>query len=235
MSYLRDREEHQPGSVKWAYQILKGFYNETGKKWPLHPKDVDGGPEPKRPFLETEEAEAFMEMAKGNTQDYAMFRLVLITGIRKKELRELNVGDFRYPRISIETAKGGERRIRTLDDETADAIRKYVNGPRMIWGGRNNKPDSPLFLSPTGRRLPESTLTKWFRRYMRMLGKPKGCGMHALRRTVVTWEAGSGMTDLEIQKLHGWKSSKMPSVYARLKPEVLEREAYEANPLIRGR
>jgi len=40
------------------------------------------------------------------------------------------------------------------------------------------------------------------------------------------------MDAIRLQDLHGWKSSEMPAIYARLNPVKLEKEAYEANPLI---
>jgi len=47
-------------------------------------------------------------------------------------------------------------------------------------------------------------------------------------------EAEGGMDSMRIQKLHGWKSSRMPEIYARLKPAKLEEESYGTNPLIGG-
>jgi len=232
LGFLRDREELSPSYRRWEYQVLKGFYKVCNLKWPLHPRDLPYKGEPERPYLETEEAEKFLELARGDPLDYAMFRLALITGIRKRELRELNLEDYSPPRITIYTRKHGEKRVRTLDVETVGAIASYVAGPRKHWSGRYRGRSGPLFLSPTGIRLPDSTLTKWFARYMRAIGKPKGCGMHSLRRTCVTWESNAGLDTIRLQKLHGWKSARMPEVYSRLKPEQIEREAYMGNPLI---
>jgi len=232
MEFMRSLEEHSTSYQRWIYQILKGFYEEVGEKWPLHPRDLPPSVEPERPYLETDEAQQLMELAKANPLDYAIFRLVLVTGIRKREVRDLNVSDYNPPRVIIRTRKHGEVRVRTLDVETVEALDAYVNGKRKWWSGKYRGRDAPLFLSSRGDRLPDSTLTKKFSTYMRMIGKPKGCGLHSLRRTVVTWEAEGKMTDMEIQKLHGWKSPMMPAIYARLKPARLEKESYKVNPLI---
>ena len=222
------------GYQRWAYQVLKSFYDIVGLDWPLIPRDLPPEVEPNRPYLEQDEAEKLLTLAQNNPLDHAMLRLVLVTGIRKVELRELDLQDYSPPRIAVDTKKHGERRVRTLDVDTVNAINAYIEGPRSHWGRRwKDSPRSPLFLSPRGGRLPDSTLTKWFRRYADRLGKPKGCGMHSLRRTVVTFEASGGMDSMRLQKLHGWKSPRMPEIYSRLKPEVLEKEAYEANPLVR--
>ena len=233
LKFIHEQDKHSSSYQRWVYQVLKGLYDSLRKKWPLHPKELPYGEEPERPYLETDEAQQLMELARSDPMDYAMFRLVLVTGIRKRELRDLNLSSYDPPRIRIETKKHGERRVRTLDEETADAINAYVTGPRTYWDGKHKGRDAPLFLSPTGNRMPDSTLTIRFAKYMRALGKAKGCGMHSLRRTCVTWEAEGGMNEMELMKLHGWKSPKMPAIYARLKPAVLEAESYGANPLIK--
>ena len=230
----RERKKSSAGYQKWVYQVIKNFYKLVGEEWPLGlPKDdLPSGKDPQRPYLETEEAEQLLELAKSDLMDHAMFRLALVTGIRKREIRDLNLSDYNPPRIKIETRKSGERRIRTLDEETVEVLNNYIAGPRTFWDGKHKGKDVPLFLSPRGERLPDSTLTKRFRNYMKAIGKPKGCGMHSLRRTCVTWEAEGGMDAIRLQDLHGWKSSEMPAIYARLNPVKLEKEAYEANPLI---
>lgn len=234
--FMSTLEEHSASYQKWAYQVLKGFYEVTlGKdSWPLHPRELPPSVEPKRPYLETDEAEQLLSLARPDPLDYAIFRLGLVTGIRKREIRELNLSDYNSPRLAVDTRKHGERRVRTLDVETVNALDDYIAGPRMFWDGKYKGRDAPLFLSPTGNRMADSTLGKRFGTYMRSIGKPKGTGLHSLRRTVVTFEAEGGMTDMELQKLHGWKSNKMPAIYARLKPAKLEKQAYEANPLIGG-
>jgi len=239
LGFLGELEEKtSPNYVRWAFQITRGFFKivygeEKWKDLEIDTDDLPSEVEPERPYLETDDAQQLLRLAKADPLDYAMFRLVLITGIRKRELRDLNLSDYSPPRIRIETKKHGERRVRTLDVDTVNALDNYIAGPRIFWDGKYKGRDAPLFLSPRGRRMPDTTLSKKFARYMRAIGKSKGCGMHSLRRTCVTWEAEGGMTDMKIQKLHGWKSSQMPSIYARLKPAKLEEESYEANPLIR--
>lgn len=232
VEFMHSLEKHSTSYQRWIYQILKGFYEEVEEKWPLHPRDLPPSVEPERPYLETDEAQLLMKLAKADPLDYAIFRLVLVTGIRKREVRELNIKDYDPPRVTIRTRKHGEVRVRTLDVETVEALDTYVNGRRKWWRGKYKGQDAPLFLSNNGKRLPDSTLAKKFSTYMRVIGKPKGCGLHSMRRTVVTWEAEGKMTDMEIQKLHGWKSPMMPAIYARLKPAKLEKESYGVNPLI---
>jgi len=238
VEFLYSLEKKNSSSyVRWAFQVVRGFFKivygeEKWKKLDIDSTDLPPKTGPNRPYLETDEAKELMELSRSSPIDYAMFRLALVTGIRKRELRELNLSDYRPPVIRVKTRKHGEERVRTLDEETVNALNNYIAGPRMFWERKYKGRDVPLFLSPRGNRLPDSTLTKQFRKYMRALGKPKGCGMHSLRRTVVTWEAESGMSSMKIQELHGWISSEMPGVYARLKPTKLEEEAHKANPLI---
>ena len=236
--FVHLEENNSANYIRWAFQVVRGFFKivrseEEWNKLNIDIGDLPREEEPERPYLETDEAEELLRQAKPTPLDYAMFRLALITGIRKRELRDLNLSSYSPPRLRIETKKGGERRIRTLDVDTVKALDDYIAGPRTYWNGKYGRGDAPLFLSPRGDRMPDSTLTKIFRGYMRLIGKPKGTGMHSLRRSVVTWEAESGMDVMRIQKLHGWKSSRMPEIYARLKPAKLEEESYQANPLIK--
>ena len=238
ISYLVSLEDNSSANyIRWAFQVVRGFFKivwgeEAWEALEIDISDLPDEIEPERPYLEADEAKRLLELAKDDLLDYAMFRLDLVTGIRKRELRELNLSDYNPPRLKIETKKHGERRVRTLDEETVRALNDYIAGPRSFWNGKYKGRDAPLFLSPRGDRMPDSTLTKKFRAYMEALGKPKGCGMHSLRRSVVTWEAEGGMDTMRIQKLHGWKSSRMPEIYARLKPAKLEEESYGSNPLI---
>jgi len=238
--FVHLEENNSPNYIRWAFQVVRGFFKivRSEEEWNslnIDIGDLPGETEPERPYLETDEAQLLLKLAGNNPLDYAMFRLDLVTGIRKRELRDLNLSDYNPPRLKIETKKHGERRVRTLDPETVKALDEYIAGPRLYWNGKYGRGDAPLFLSPRGDRMPDSTLTKIFRGYMRLIGKPKGTGMHSLRRTCVTWEASSGMDSMRIQKLHGWKSARMPEIYSRLKPEVLEKESYEGNPLIGGK
>ena len=233
-------ENNSPNYIRWAFQVVRGFYKivHSEEEWNslnIDMGDLPGETEPERPYLETDEAQLLLKLAGNNLMDYAMFRLDLVTGIRKRELRELNLSDYTPPRLRIETKKHGERRVRTLDVDTVKALDDYIKGPRTYWNGKHRGKDAPLFLSPRGNRLPDSTLTKIFRGYMKVMKKPKGTGMHSLRRTCVTWEASAGMDSMRIQKLHGWKSARMPEIYARLKPAKLEEESYLSNPLIGGK
>ena len=237
-AYFTSLEDNNSANyIRWAFQVVRGFFKivrseEEWNKLNIDIGDLPNETEPERPYLETDEAQLLLKLAGSNPLDYAMFRLDLVTGIRKRELRELNLSDYTPPRLKIETKKHGERRVRTLDEDTVKALDDYIAGPRTYWNGKYGRKDAPLFLSPRGNRMPDSTLTKIFRGYMRLIGKPKGCGIHSLRRSVVTWEAEGGMDTMRIQKLHGWKSSRMPEIYARLKPAKLEEESYEVNPLI---
>ena len=240
LEYFTSLEENNsPNYIRWAFQVVRGFFKIVRSEEAWNSLNIDIGDlpsetEPERPYLETDEAQLLLKLAGNNPLDYAMFRLDLVTGIRKRELRELNLSDYNPPRLKIETKKHGERRVRTLDEDTVKALDDYIAGPRTYWNGKYGHRDAPLFLSPRGDRMPDSTLTKIFREYMKVMKKPKGTGMHSLRRTCVTWEASAGMDSMRIQKLHGWKSARMPEIYSRLKPEVLEKESYGGNPLIDG-
>lgn len=130
--------------------------------------------------------------------------------------------DYSSPHLVVRTAKGGDRRVRTLDDDTITALNSYL-------AVRKSK-DPHLFVSEQGITFSVTTLGNRFRKIARASGFDKHIGLHAMRRGVTTWLFQAGMRERELQELMGWKSITMPSQYVQLVPGVIEEKAQALHP-----
>ena len=81
-----------------------------------------------------------------------------------------------------------------------------------------------MFVHNNGQ-LSVGALSHIFRQYAKKLGLPKGYGWHSFRRGLVTFLLEKGMGETKIQKLLGWRTLAMVSVYAQLNPKKVQEEA----------
>lgn len=208
----------------WCLAVLKRLFQSQEKTWPLRPRE---GPKPQeRPQVALSEIQArtLLTKAKKSARDYAIFRLLVVTGIRRGELVALRREDFKPPELKVQLKKRESYRVIKLDSETVQTINNYLKS-------RKDKLDQ-FFLSQSGKTLTPVGLSLELQHYFKEMGLPKGTGLHSLRRGMVTWLFNRGMKELEIQELIGWKSSTMPAKYIKLAVADVEKKAQSLHPFI---
>lgn len=117
------------------------------------------------------------------TRDYVFFKICRATGLRRSEMRALNIGDVRErTKITVDeriAAKGGTGEV-YLSVEIQDLIREYIRKKRH-WG-ESTADDSPLFVSKKGNRIGLRTINGMMTKWCKEAGLPNYTP-HALRHT----------------------------------------------------
>lgn len=234
-----------PTYIRLVFRSLKSLFRFMGIPWDLTRDDIPPDDEPHIPYFTLEEMERLIEVAKnypvrgrGGLEDpeerraciYAMVRLAVTTGIRRKELCNLNVEDYRPPYLIVRTTKHGRQSIRLLDDETIEAIERYLalRSRRM-----RIRESDPLFCSGKRRRYSPEHVSRIFSRIRRLAGiDKKGASVHAIRRGLCTELHKRGMSETMLMEYFGWKTPVVVSRYIRLTKEDVEKAVRRSHPFL---
>lgn len=140
--------------------------------------------------------------------------LLYATGLRRAELISLNISSLDFARATLRvTGKGDKMREIPLPPAICDEISLYLNAVElMVMSGR--KPDSPLLVTPSGKRLYPSYVAKAVSKELSGVEGIKGRkSPHVLRHTLATELLEEG-TDLNsIKELLGHSSLAATQVY----------------------
>lgn len=142
-------------------------------------------------------------------RDLALVMLMVDTGVRRKELCDLNWGDVNIENglVNIQEGKGGKARSVVVGTKTRRTLLKYR---KSIEHDSKN----PLFQTKHGNRFTFSGLRSCLLR----IGKRAGIHVspHILRRTFATLSLRSGMNPLHLQGLLGHSSLEMTRRYVSM-------------------
>jgi integrase len=170
------------------------------------------------------------------------FRVLLATGARYGELRQVTWGDLDVFQATLviraESAKTGRRRTLPLhEDLVAELLRLRAVHAELL--GRDPEPTELVFLSPEGHAWcrPSNNVNRVLRRVLEAAGIPRLDGegrkldLHALRHTAASRLARGGVGLVLAQKLLGHADPKLTArVYSHIEVEDL-RAAVVALPM----
>jgi site-specific recombinase XerD len=167
-------------------------------------------------------------------RDHVILSVALGTGLREKEIAQLNVGDVAAgpkeirTRIQLREYKG---RLKTKDALAS----QYVFTSKMVrrklekflaWKKRNKElvgPGAPLFLSNRGDRIATRTMRHMFRTWQKRAGIDPPYKFHALRHACMT-NLYAATKDLRlVQKQARHNSVTTTQIYAHVSDEAVQR------------
>lgn len=141
------------------------------------------------------------------------------TGIRLSELTALQWTDIDFVRkvISVQnsetfTTKSKKNRVVPMSEQLW----------RML-AVRKEAATCELVFHSLGKRLKRDTVSKTFKRYVRLAGLGERLHFHSLRHTFASWLVQDGVPLYEVQKLLGHSSISVTQVYSHLQPEQLHK------------
>lgn len=159
-------------------------------------------------------------------RDYAIFSLLLSSGIRVSELVALNVGDLNIDDHSILVhRKGGNDQQCYFSDEAGEALAKYLD-VRKKYLSTDNYMESALFLNKFGQRISTRSIEIMTKKYSSIsLGEKQDViTPHKLRATFGTdLLVATGNIKL-VQERMGHSSVATTQVYADLLGTDLHRD-----------
>jgi site-specific recombinase XerD len=156
-------------------------------------------------------------------RDRAMMLLLASTGLRNRELRELELGDiqWRIGEVLVHRAKGHRDRCVPLLEETGAALARYVLHARPKTGERR------VFLShlPPVRPFASSgTVSRIVRVRLQRAGIPiRRGGAHLLRHSLATRLVTQGRPNKEVADLLGHQHIDTTAIYVKVAlPQLAE-------------
>ena len=124
--------------------------------------------------------------SKTRRRDYALFYLLLNTGIRVSEAEGLNVDDIDFDHNEIRIIrKGGRFDILGLSDSVKEALQEYISSERCSVLGEAS-PEKALFVSGKGKRLAVRTIQALTEKIGKRLFPMKHITPHKMRSTFGT-------------------------------------------------
>ena len=195
-----------------------------------------------QPYLEGIEAKKELKERKSNKshwlkyarnklfsakRDYAILNLFYSSGIRLKELINLNLNDIDFKRGLVKVlGKGSKEREASLTDEAIRMLRGYLKA-RELWKGNRSK---AVFLSRTGSRITKMNVQRNVERYGIEAGIAKKVTPHMLRHSIATHYLNAGMDIRKIQNFLGHESLASTQIYTHLVTDDQREERNRLHP-----
>ena len=160
-------------------------------------------------------------------RDYAILNLFYSSGIRLKELVNLNLNDLDFKRGIVKVlGKGNEEREATLTNEAIKILKSYLK-TRNLWKGNKGK---AVFLSRSGSRITKMNIQRNIERYGKEAGITKKVTPHMLRHSIATHFLNNGMDIRRIQGFLGHRSLASTQIYTSLISDKQKEEINRLHP-----
>ena len=175
--------------------------------------------------LEHRELSALLDPADGavpgavdavRARDDAVLELLYGSGLRVSEVCGLDVGDvdLRAKTVTV-VGKGNRQRRLPIHDHCAEAVGRWLSGPRRSMSGPET-PSGALLLNARGRRLGPRDVRRILDRRSPVPTHP-----HALRHSFATHLLDGGADLRVVQELLGHSSMQTTQVYTHVSKERL--------------
>ena len=160
----------------------------------------------------------------------AILEVFYATGARVSEVCGLRIEDVDLDERTIRLfGKGSKQRMTPLGRASAEALVRYLNGPRTILAGRNRLEagSGRLFLSRTGRPLLRESVFRLVKAAALKAGIVKNVYPHLLRHSFATHMLEGGANLRAVQMLLGHATLETTEIYTHVhRPHLVE--AYQS-------
>jgi integrase len=179
-------------------------------------------------YLNADEVRRFLEALEHaeNPVMASAFRMLLFTGLRKREVLDLRWEDVDRANGTIVLRHTKAGRVRTV--LLSSAARRELDAR---WADRER--DHPFVFPGREPRTPVNNPSKAFRAALARAGIT-GCRIHDLRHTYASTLVNSGATLFEVQKALGHASSLMTQRYSHLADTTMRDRAEQAAQILTG-
>jgi integrase/recombinase XerD len=176
--------------------------------------------------LSIDEAETVINQADITTtaglRDRTMMEVLYSTGIRRKELTNLQTTDVDINRgiLMIRHGKGDKDRMIPIGERAIDWILKYLNEsrPELVIGMSDNM----LFINSLGKAVGTTWLSRLITKYFKQadIGKMGSC--HTFRHTMATLMLENGADIRYIQSMLGHANLETTQIYTKVSIKKLK-------------
>lgn len=208
---------------------LRGFHRflEDEKLAPADPTNDLDTPKHARKlpvFLTLDEVEALLASPDVKTvtgvRDRAMIEVLYATGLRVSELVSLSINDVNLTDgFVLAFGKGRKERVVPLGKKAIDALKAWLEGPRLtMLKGRDSR---ALFLTPRGKGFTRMGFWKLLRRHARGAGITKNLSPHKLRHSFATHLVERGADLRAVQAMLGHADLSTTQIYTHVDAQRL--------------
>ncbi|MBA7572349.1 hypothetical protein ES695_02055 [Candidatus Atribacteria bacterium 1244-E10-H5-B2] len=160
-------------------------------------------------------------------RDYAILHLFYSSGIRLKELVNLDLNDIDFKRGIVKVlGKGNREREASLTNEAIKVLQGYLKA-RSLWKGNKGR---AVFLSRAGSRITKMNVQRNIERYGEEAGIGKKVTPHMLRHSIATHYLNGGMDIRKIQSFLGHASLASTQIYTHLQTDDQREERNRLHP-----
>ena len=167
-------------------------------------------------------------------RDRICLELLYATGMRRNELRNLDLNDLNLNEktIHIRQGKGGKDRIVPINETTKTYLKQYISEirPKLSAGCSKNKDPNALILGQEGTRLRGEMLGYLISNCIKKANLKKRISTHSFRHTVATHLIQAGMPIRQVQVLLGHKLLDTTARYLQLSIRDLQKEYRRSHP-----
>ena len=180
-----------------------------------NPADTIEGPlrEEREPsILLKTEYKALLQVAGGNTRDFAIVMLFLQTGLRVSELVNLCLRDvsFEAKEITVRQGKGRKDRVVPLVGQALAALKAYLR-VREVSPEYDN-----VFLARNNTSMDQRTVRYRIKKYYQEAGIRKKASVHTLRHTFATHQIHNGLKINQLKEVLGHRRMETTYKYVHL-------------------
>lgn len=224
-------QRHRPSTAATRYRDLQQLF-----RWLLEEGEIPESPmarmrppkldEQSVPIVPDEDLAALLKACSGSgfedRRDLAIIRTFLASGARLAELANLTMDTVDLDLKELEVmGKGRRGRRLSITPKTVKAIDRYVRQR-----ARHKDADLPwLWLGPKGR-LTDSGIAQMVKRRCREAGIAP-IHVHQFRHTFAHWWLANGMSETDLMRLAGWRSTQMIQRYGASAASERARDAHQ--------
>lgn len=158
-----------------------------------------------------------------SVRDQAILETLFSSGIRAKELVNLNVQSIDLGRRELRViGKGDKERLVLISNECKKSLQKYLKEIRPVLLSKTKNPSPALFLNNQGKRLTTRGLEYILTEIQNKTGIDFGLHPHMLRHSFATYLLSQGADLVSIQKLLGHANLNATQIYTHISEESMK-------------
>ena len=177
-------------------------------------------------FKKNEERNDFLSV-----RDQAILETLFSSGIRAKELVNLNVQSLDLSRRELRViGKGDKERIVLISNECKKSLQTYMKQVRPVLLSKTKTASPALFLNNQGNRLTTRGLEYILTEIQNKTGIDFGLHPHMLRHSFATYLLSQGADLVSIQKLLGHENLNATQIYTHISEESMKQTYMNNHP-----
>ena len=184
-------------------------------------------------FVNEDMAEKLMDAPANDSfiglRDRAMLELFYSTGMRLRELVNINLDDFHTESQLIKvTGKGGKERLIPYGKRAQFSVEKFLKFRGIQLSAKEVL--VPLFINSKGKRISPRTVQRRIKMYLKTVADGERFGPHTLRHSFATHLLSRGADIRAVQELLGHSSLSSTQIYTHIQPGKMKKVHQQAHP-----